>query len=155
MGAMLQQTVLMAVGETPKDHPMETPMDSPVDGGEILGDPPIGIWSKLIYLLKERVTPQNWGGVGISEALELAPHKIGYSLGELSAREVAGTVDWVLLAALERVTAERDALLQEVAELEYKLWDAMRKERKLLKTEIVLLRDILVVQDGAEGECRL
>lgn len=61
----------------------------------------------------------------------------------------------MFLAALERVTKETDELRQEVAEQESKLWDALRKERKLLKTEIVLLRDVLEAWEGAAGERRL
>lgn len=57
--------------------------------------------------------------------------------------------------ALVRVTKERDALQWEVAEQKCELWDAIRNKRKLLNTDITLLREILVVQEGAAGECRL
>lgn len=46
-------------------------------------------------------------------------------------------------------------LQQEVAERECKLCDGIRKESRLLKTEIVLLRDILVVLEWTPVESRL
>lgn len=83
------------------------------------------------------------GGGGTPETVELALHKIGGSLGELNAHEVAQTVGWMFLKALDRVTMEKGTLLQEMSGQEHELWDAMR-EGKRLKTEIALLRDVLV-----------
>lgn len=57
------------------------------------------------------------------EAVELALHKTGDSLGELSAPAAARTLGWKLLdllsvglTALEKVTKERSTLRREVAE---------------------------------------
>ena len=59
------------------------------------------------------------------ETVELALCKIGGSLQELSACGTVGNVG-LFLTALERVTKERDALWQQVAKQENKLWDALK-----------------------------
>lgn len=55
--------------------------------------------------------------------------------------------------SIRKGSKERDALCQEMAEWEHKVWDAMRKKRKLLNT--ALLRDVLVSWEGTVGQCRL
>lgn len=61
----------------------------------------------------------------------------------------------MFLTALNELPRREIVLQQEVAERECKLWDGIRKESRLLKTEIVMLRDILVVLEWTTGESRL
>lgn len=111
----------------------------------------VEIWPWVICLLEEWAPPQKWGRVGTPEAVELAFHKIGDSLGELSAHVVAGTVGWMFLAALERVTKEREVVWREVAKQELRTVGCSKEGKNLSNIEIALLRAILVAQEGAEN----
>ena len=62
---------------------------------------------------------------------------------------------WLFLTALERVTEERDALQHCWDKLGDELWDALKKERKLLRTGVMLLRDMLVMREEAAGKSEL
>lgn len=138
-------------GETPWDAPVETPRDPPMDGGEIPGGSPSGDF--VLEDLPPRVlgpSPE-LGRHGDAEAVESTLRRKGTPFGELSAHLAAGTVGWMFLTALERGTEERDVLLPEAAERERELQDVIRKERKSLKTEIALLRNVLMHRKGQKG----
>lgn len=93
MGAPFQWTAPMGGGKTP-GHPLmyggETPGDLPV--GMVWGNfPPKGVDTSPEL---RRGAGARGSGVGLC--------KIGNSLEELSTPAVGGTVDWVILTALER-----------------------------------------------------
>lgn len=93
------------------------------------------------------------GKGGTLEAVEVALCTIRGSLGELSSHGVTGHAGRPVLMASEKVTKERDSLQCQLEEQGDELRDVLKKEPKLLRAEMALLRHISGTGGGSRKMC--
>ena len=87
------------------------------------------------------------------EAGELVLCEIEDCLEALSGHVVAGIVGCLFIKIVERVIKESDTLQHRLEELCDDLWDALKKERQLLRRQVLLLEYMLAEREreGAAG----